>query len=229
MRLFELCAKNRDYRFSPYVWKVLMALQHKGIDFERVPCGFLEKDAFAPSGSKTVPVIEDDGNWVADSWKIACYLEDRYGDQPALFGGAMSRAQTRFIDRWADVTLIMGMFPMVAADICRKLDGETAEYFRRTREERLGSTLEEGEARRDELLPGFRQSLLPLRLMLKEQPFISGDAPAQADYCVFGPFQWARLCSDFEVLESDDPVWHWRERMLALFDGFASGAPRAAA
>ncbi|MET0446253.1 MAG: glutathione S-transferase family protein, partial [Pseudorhodoplanes sp.] len=61
----------------------------------------------------------------------------------------------------------------------------------------------------------------PLRVTLRWQPFLSGAAPAYADYIVFSLFQWARIVSTTQVLEADDVLASWRERMLDLFDGLA--------
>jgi glutathione S-transferase len=55
--------------------------------------------------------------------------------------------------------------------------------------------------------------------------FFGGDSPLYADYALFGHFQWARCISDFELLASDDPIKHWRTRMLNAFDGLALKAP----
>jgi glutathione S-transferase len=94
-------------------------------------------------------------------------------------------------------------------------------YFRKTREERFGATLEAFQSGREERLPAFRQSLQPLRNLLEAQPFLGGDKPLYADYIVFGGFQWARCISSFKLLDPDDPVAAWRERMLDLFGGLA--------
>jgi glutathione S-transferase len=66
----------------------------------------------------------------------------------------------------------------------------------------------------------------PLRLTLKERPFLSGEAPAYADYCAFGGFMWARI-STGPILEEGDVIEDWRQRMLDLFGGFARKAPCA--
>ena len=58
------------------------------------------------------------------------------------------------------------------------------------------------------------------------QAFLSGEAPADADYIVSGAFMWARAVSPFRLLEADEPVHAWRGRMLGLFDGLQA-APRA--
>ena len=68
-------------------------------------------------------------------------------------------------------------------------------------------------------MPAFRASLDPLRRTVERQPFVSGEAPAYADYTVFGAFQWARSMSDFALLAPDDPIHAWRERMLDLYGG----------
>ena len=42
-----------------------------------------------------------------------------------------------------------------------------------------------------------------------------------------GAFMWARIVSPLALLEADDPVHAWRERMLDLFDGMGRRAPMA--
>lgn len=228
MRLYELASSGGDLRFSPYVWRVLMALAHKGFEPERIACRFTDKSAFAASGSKTVPVLEDQGRWIGESWDIACYLEERYPDRPSLFGGDIGRAGAHFIHLWADRTILSALFPMLAADIWACLEGEDAGYFRETREPRLGRTLEDAAAGRDAALPAFLRSLAPLEATLAARPFLSGETPAYADYAVFGPFVWARCCSRFEPLSGDSAIARWRERMLDLHGGLARSAKRAA-
>lgn len=227
MRLFELRAADEELRFSPFVWRARLALAHKGLEAERVALNFVDKGPLEPSGSKTVPVLEDDGIWVKDSWAIADYLEDKFPERPSLFGDATGHALTRFFAHWADRVVLAGLFPMLAADICDTLDAANAAYFRQTREARLGRNLDDLRAERESLLGPFRASLAPLRALLDEQPFVCGEAPAYADYLAFSGFAWARGCSRFEPLAEDDPVHDWRERMLDLFGGLARNDKRA--
>ncbi len=63
-----------------------------------------------------------------------------------------------------------------------------------------------------------------MRRTLKAQPFFGGDEPLYADYALFGPFQWARCISPFALLEEDDPVKLWRDRLLDCFGGLARKA-----
>jgi glutathione S-transferase len=172
-----------------------------------------------------VPVIVDDGRVVHDSTAIAEYLEDRYSDRPSLFGGEVGRGLTRLVQNWTETVLQLGLVRLVVLDIYKHIGPEDQAYFRKSREERLRTTLEEVVKDREARLPAFRASLDPLRRTVERQSFVSGKEPAYADYIVFGTFQWARAISDFEVLAADDPVRAWRGRMLDLYDGLARRAP----
>jgi glutathione S-transferase len=225
LKLYDLAGAEKDRRFSPYCWRARMALAHKGLNVETIPWRFTEKTAIAASGQGRVPVLVDGDKWISDSWTIAEYLEDTYPDRPSLFGGGNGRALSRFYVAWADTVLHPGMIRFVLLDIWKHLDPRDKDYFRKTREERFGVTLEAYVAEREKYLKGFRDSLSPLRQTLKAQPFLGGDKPLQADYIVFGGFQWARAISDFALLAGDDPVAAWRERLLDLFGGLARKNP----
>jgi glutathione S-transferase len=224
LELYELAAAEDDRRFSPFCWRTRLALAHKGLPVKTIPWRFTEKERIASSGQGRVPVLVDDGRWIADSWAIAEHLEQAYPDRPSLFGGAAAQALSRFYNNWADGVLNPGLIRLTLLDIWRHVHVKDKEYFRRSREERFGQTLEQVVAGRDERVAAFRQSLAPLRATLQAQPFLGGAAPLYADYIVFGGFQWVRSISDFAVLAADDPVAAWRGRMLGLYDGLAGRA-----
>jgi glutathione S-transferase len=224
-KLFELCGADPQRVFSPFCWRIRMALAHKGLEAETVPWRFTEKGAISPYKSEKVPVLLDGDTSVADSWAIANYLEDAYPDRPSLFGGEGGRAMARMINWWGDIAVVGGLFPFIVADIAALLRPQDLDYFRNSREARLGRSLEEAAADRDVKVAGFRKSLDPMRLTLRSQPFLGGAAPNYADYIVFGGFQWARAVSPFKVLEENDPIHAWRERLLDAFDGLARKSP----
>ena len=167
LRLYDLAGADPNRRFSPYCWRIRLALAHKRLPVETIPWRFTEKAEIAPSGSKTVPVLVDGDRWIADSWTIANYLEDTYPDLPSLFGGAAARRLTRHYSSLADA-LVSAIFPFIALDILERVADRDREYFRTSREQRVGKTLEDFVANRDAKLPGFRASLAPLR---SNQPF----------------------------------------------------------
>lgn len=223
--LYDLAGSEVDRRFSPFCWRTKMALAHKGIEVETIPWRFTDKDKLPQPNSGRVPVIVDGNRVVHDSSAIASYLEEHYPGRPALFGGEAGRALTTFVQNWNETVVQPGLVGFVVLDIYRHVAPEDRDYFRRSREERFGRTLEEVVKDREMRLPGFRDSLTPLRRTVERQAFLCGAAPAYADYIVFGAFQWARAISDFELLDADDPVAAWRGRMLDAFGGLARKGP----
>src|ERR1700691_6122532 len=169
LNLFELVGTDAARPSSPYCWRTRMALAHKGLGAESIPWCFTEKHAIAPHQSEKVPVLIDGETSVNDSWTIANYLEDTYADRPSLFGGEGGRALSRFHASWADAVVNGGLFSLVVRDIIDHVAEQDRDYFRTSREERLGRTLEAVVADREARLPAFRDTLTPLRLTLRTQ------------------------------------------------------------
>lgn len=89
---------------SPYVRKVLVALELKGIPYEIDPIvPFLGDDRFSVlSPLRRIPVLIDDQITLADSSVICEYLEDRY-PEPALYpADIVARARARWLEEFAD-------------------------------------------------------------------------------------------------------------------------------
>ena len=223
--MYDLAGLEPDRRFSPFCWRARMALAHKGLDVETVPWRFTEKDKLPAPNDGRVPVIVDGGKVVHDSSAIADYLEERYADRPSLFPGTAARGLTKFVQNWTETVLQVGLVRLVVLDIWKHIRPEDQAYFRSSREQRFGASLEDVVKDREAALPAFRASLDPLRRTVERQPFVSGAAPAYADYIVFGAFQWGRAISDFALVNADDPVFAWRGRMLDLYGGLARKAP----
>ena len=225
IELYDLAGRDPALRFSPYCWRVRLALAHKGLEPRTIPWRLSDMARLpgAPA-HRQVPVLVDGGDVVADSTAIACYLEERYANCPSLFGGPAAEAHARFIVAWADTVLPAGLFPLAAWYVHSQLHAADQAYFRETREARLGMTLEESRDGAAGRLAGFRASLAPFRRMLERQAFAGGEEPSYADYALFGAFQWVRCVGVPEVLAEDDVVWGWRAGMLELFDGLAGRA-----
>ena len=224
MRLFELCGKDKNLSFSPFVWRTKMALAHKGLSYDSVYCGFTDKEPFTPANCKTVPVIEDNGVWIGDSWDIACYLEDNYPDTPSIFGGEVGRSLAFFMHPWSLDNLIRPMFDVVAPQIPQHLTNEDAKYFRESREKFFGHPVDDLLPHREANIEKFKKGLRPLRLTLKHQDFFSGSSPAYADYMVFGAYQWARQVGGVDFLEGEKYIKPWFEQMLDLYGGLGRKA-----
>lgn len=227
LKLFELAGANPQVRFSPQCWKTRMALAHKGLAAETVGLRFGDKERIAFSGQPLVPVLMDGKQVINDSWQIALHLESSWPANPTLFGAANAIPLAALINAWTDTTLLPAMARIILMDVFNQIDPSDRDYFRASREVRYGTTLEDFVANGTQHRLELHQLLAPLRKTLGQQAFIAGDAPAYADYCAFGIFMWARCTSAQVVLEEDDAVYAWHERLLDAFGGLARSAPRA--
>jgi glutathione S-transferase len=222
-QLYELVGEDPARRFSPYCWRSRMALAHKGLETEMVPWRFTETERLAFAGTDKVPVLVDGERVVHDSTAIALYLDEAYPNAPSLFQG--DPAARRFVMAWTAAVLHPAVIRLIVSDVPALLDAKGRAYFIENREKRFGMTLAQVTADREAQVVPFRALLLPLRQVVAAQDFLAGDEPDYADYAVFGAFQWARCASPFRLLEADDPVFAWRERMLDLFGGLARDVP----
>ena len=162
-------------RISPFSWRIRYALAHKGLDPEVVPTRFADVARIrALSGQHFVPIIEDDGQVVHDSWSIACHLEDRFPDRPSLFGGAIGRGAARLVNIWSDTVLGRAMRRQIYADFIWCIDPGDRAYFRRSRETQLGMTLGTVQRRSRRGVAGLLEACAPLERTLSEQPFLAG-------------------------------------------------------
>ena len=217
--LYALAGVDKARQFSPHVWKTVMSLAHKGLDYETVPVGFTEIPAIENGMTATVPLLRDGDRLIRDSFDIALYLDAAYPDRPTLFGGEGGKAMARFVETWSQSTLHMAVTRIAILDIHDMLSPVDRDYFRNSREERLGASLEDIAAAGRAEVEGFAKKLQPLRNMLKAQPFIGGEDPLFPDYIVFGALQWLRTTAGTKVLEEGDPVADWFARCLDLHGG----------
>jgi glutathione S-transferase len=223
IELYDLATADPKLRFSPYAWRVKMALAHKGLMWEEIACLFTEKDRLPQPNSGTVPVLVDNGKVVSDSWKIAEYLDERYPDKP-LFACGEAKSVALLVKFWTERTVQPFITRMGVGDFMSTLHEKDKAYFRETREKRFGMTIEQYMSGREQARVEFVAALEPLRAMLAEQQYVAGKAASYADYIVFGALQWMRCGSPFPALQKDDPVFAYRERLLDLFDGFGRKA-----
>ena len=223
--MYDLAGADPDLRFSPYCWRIRFALAHKGMPVETIPWRFTEGDKIAFSGQGKVPVIQDAGTTVFDSWAIAEYLEEQ-APMPSLFGGSVGRAHAAFINAWADSVMLGGIAPLIIRDLLDAVDPKDQAYFRSSREARFGRTLEQVQEDRADRVVAFRASLLPVRLVLRRQAWLGGAGPSYADHIVAGTLMWPHCVSRFQLLEDNDPIAAWFSRMLELYGGLGASAKR---
>ena len=227
IRMYDLAGEDTARRFSPFCWRIRMALAHKGLTVETIPWRFTEKAAIAHSGQERVPVIEDGGRVLADSWKIANYLEEAYPDRTSLFGGAAGEAMARFFNNLgrsrADTKhceLRRSRYPG-----CH-LHPRDRDYFRQTREKRFGKSLDDfcaaivKNASRVFGNPGASTSDATSATVLRRR-----GTPLPRLHCV-RRLSMGQSNKLIRIARKCDPIAKWRERMtLDTFDGLARKSP----
>lgn len=222
--LYDLAVQD-DRRPSPFCWRTKFTLAHKGLKWNEEPMGFTEKSKIAFAGSQTVPVISDSDKSTKDSWAIALHLERAYPEKP-LFENETARVYARFAANWVDTAVHTALFPLIVGDLYERVRPADQDYFRESRGKRLGTVdFAAFQAKaREKGLSAFLAVIEPGRRLLKEHLFLAGAHPGYPDYALAGAFMWSRIASPFVLLETDDPVHAWRERMLDLFGGMGRRA-----
>jgi len=101
---------------SPYVRKVLVCMELKGLDYEVDPITpFFGNDEFRRlSPLCRIPVLIDGGLVLTDSTVIAEYLDEAYPEPPLMPKAPKERARARWLEEFADTRLgdvfIWGLF-----------------------------------------------------------------------------------------------------------------------
>jgi glutathione S-transferase len=210
IELYDLCVAD-DKRPSPFCWRTKAVLTYKKVPFSTIPVGFTEKDKIAFSGQDRVPVIKDNGTVVYDSWSIAKYLEEKYPD-PKIFPGLGLKESCRFFNLYVDNTVHAAIILVVVNDIFANTPAKDRDYFRASREQRFGMTLEQIAAKRDDNRPRMHAVLTQLEETLAEQEYFFG-VLTYADFCLFGTFKWVTTVSKEPLFDKTPALRAWWERM----------------
>ena len=119
---------------SLFTAKVRIALDEKGLDYERIEVGWSLANRYEPhhpdvvalNPKKQVPVLVDADVVVYDSTLILEYLEDRY-PEPALYPtGLAERARCRQLEAAADEILFPAVWELIDGGFYPARAGDTA-------------------------------------------------------------------------------------------------------
>ncbi|MGO1766860.1 MAG: glutathione S-transferase family protein [Advenella sp.] len=214
IRLYELCANDPDLVFSPYCWRIRLALAHKRLAFDSVSVGFMDKDKIAFSGSRLVPVLTDGDTVVSESLDILEYLDSTYGQAPLGLDSESGRARVRFISELILRHITPQIFKPALMAIYEAQPDCAKGYFRESREQRFGCTLEQlhGTASAADA----SRALAALEAQLKNIPYLDGTQPGATDFVVVSHliFTWV---FGFQYWKDDSAVGQWFNRLLDAY------------
>ena len=228
IQLYDLTDASRQVFFSPYCWRIRMALKHKGLEFESIPWHFSDKNLIEQSGQPRVPVIVDGGKWINESSEIAAYLDETYPDRPALMKDAAAKATAQFVEAWCNASVFAPMRAIAVMNVFKIIHDKDKVYFRESREKALKSKLEDLSKDPVAEKAALTAMLRPAEDLLGKQDYFGGDAPSYADYVLFGTLMWPYMVCPDSPVEQGSNVANWFDRLMDLNDGFARAAKRAA-
>lgn len=163
----------------------------------------------------TLPVIYDPSTKavVADSAEIAKYLDRTYPDTPKLFPDGTLGYQAVFLDVVRPM-VSMPLLQILISRVCGSLNEPSAVYFRKTREEAFGKTLEE--LNTEEMWQKLEQALERLKGYFEangagKDLLLMGDRVSFCDLQIASLLVWARV-----VAGEDSQDW---KRIISFQDG----------
>jgi len=199
-----------DYYRSSACYRVRIALNLKGVEYEKRPVNLLKSEqkseeyrALNPQG--LVPMLEIDGHRLTQSLAIINYLDLRFANQPLIPAAAAERAH------------VVAMALAVACDIHPLNNLRVLKYLKNE----LGHSQEEVDAWYahwiSEGLPALEAMAAP-----KAGKFLFGDAPTAADVCLVPQLYNARR---YNVPLDDYPTLLRAEENANKLDAFAAAHP----
>jgi glutathione S-transferase len=219
-----------DLSDSPFCLKARACLQLKGVPFRRVTLTVgRRRELLRLNPLGKVPVLCRGREVIADSSRIARYLEAQYPEPALLPADPAARAYCELLEEWADEALyfIVGAFkwlnPANRAAALRNTTGEIAGAVLRPL---VGRLLARNVRRRYAAwgygareLPDFedrmRDHLTVLAALLADKPYLLGRTLMLADVAVFAQVAWMRRYAEARLLDAVPPVVAWLERLAA--------------
>jgi glutathione S-transferase len=222
IQLYDLASADGTLLFSPYAWRVRMALLHKGLPFTVIPWRFSDRSATDASGHRAVPIIRDGERWVGDSWEIALYLDHQYPTTPTVLNSPALQAHARLVIALCARVVFPAAAPVALAQAWSHMDPASAAYLRETREPRFGN-FETLQADETSGRAGLVAALAPFEEVLATCDYLSGEQPAFADFVLFGVLKWADILSPYPPLETDSALARWFTRLSNANGAHAAG------
>ncbi|KAI2469524.1 putative glutathione S-transferase [Annulohypoxylon bovei var. microspora] len=200
--LFDLPSKPPNKAWSPNPWKTRFVLNYKGLPYKTEWVEYPDikpkfQDHLPKADAYTIPtVVLPDGTWVTESLEIAKVLEKKH-PEPSLHLDSPYIA--KIFEQLTNMRNPIG--PVFIPGVLFNLLNEASQdYFRTTREEAVGKTMEEyakeGGASAWETAAPCVQKVTALLKENSEGPFFEGKTIGFADFIWGGWLLFMQRISD---------------------------------
>lgn len=195
---------------SPYGWRVWLALEHLGVDYDLKVLSFASKDHLKPefvalNPRHRVPTIVDEGFVLWESVAILEYLEERFGGPEASLypGTAQERARIRRLIREDEADLDEKGLTPIYEELYLKPEGQAPDEAR----------IAKARAKLSEELDLFGREL--------RGAFLAGEAPTAADFVLYPEVAYVKRIGAKKPASGlegilPEPVAAWAARIEAL-------------
>ncbi len=171
--------------FSTNVERVALALAHKGLEIESIVISYEDRTPVEEaSGQGLVPVIDDEGQIVADSTRILSHLDEHYPQNPIFPADPARRTEVELVIDW---------FNEVWKSSPNAIEFELEEGGE---EPRMDVVAIEGER--------MQTALGVFNRMLAGRDFMAGDSVSALDFVAFPFLKYATI----PPVEDDDELFH---------------------
>jgi glutathione S-transferase len=217
-----------DLNDSPFCLKARICLQLKGVPFRRVTLTLARRRELRrlnPLGK--VPVLIDGREVIADSSRIARYLERHHPEPSLIPADPQARAYALLLEEWADEALyfVVGAFKWLNPEnreaalantvteltrgVLRPIVGRLIARNIRRRYAAWGYTA----ATLGELEDRMRENLAHLATLLSGRRYLLGAGPTLADVATFAQLAWMQRYAERKLLDDVLIVRRWLERL----------------
>ncbi|TFK34999.1 hypothetical protein BDQ12DRAFT_688876 [Crucibulum laeve] len=219
--LYDIPSALPEMAWSLNTWRARYCLNYKHLPYKTEWIEYPDIEphckrlGIAPTSTRkdgtpyySLPAIYDSttDKYIADSLKIAEYLDEMYPDTPKVFPEGTEMLQHAFL--YAYNPLFDPIVKFIIPATATRLNPVSEEYFTRTRTKRFGKPLKDVTPTGEEKEVEWKEFLEALDTLdgwfskNKETKFITGNAPVWVDFVVGGELLWLKT-----IFRPDSDFW----------------------
>jgi glutathione S-transferase len=204
-----------QFSYSPYAAKIRTCLKLKKLDCELVNIPYTQRGELVKlSGGIGIPVLVDGQTVVADSPRIAAYLETKGG--PSLREHPLAPVLEQWADNWFEETAFRLACPGLEDRMGAEQGEEARLMFRLVKERKYGSgAVAAWRADQAKYSDETKALLQPIAEAVRATGFILGRAPSLADAAIAGQLVMVEIALPGWVRAHAPGLVDWFDKLSA--------------